>query len=77
MKYLEELSPGDSFELEENNYILLFDYKKNGDRYCAMLTNGSTRWLKSNTIVEICPIYKLDKENNVLSIKQDAKNIIK
>jgi hypothetical protein len=73
MKYLEELSPGDCFEFEQNNYLLLFDYKKNGDRCCSSLTSGSTRWLKPDSIVDLCPIYKLDQDNNIVAIKPVEK----
>ena len=73
MKYLEELEPGDCFEFENNNYLLLLDYKKNGDRCSAMLSNGSTRWLKPDSIVDICPVYTLDQDNNILPIKPTVK----
>lgn len=73
MKYLEELSPGDCFEFKDSNYVVLFDYKKNGDRHCVSLNNGSTRWLKSDSIVDLCPIYKLDSDNNILPIKPTSK----
>lgn len=73
MKYIEELSPGDCFEFEKNNYVMLSDYKKRGERCCAILSNGSTRWLEPDTIVDICPIYKLDQDNNIIAIKPIEK----
>jgi hypothetical protein len=69
MKYLEELSPGDCFEFQNNNYVVLLDYKKSGQRCCAMLSNGSTRWLNPDAIVDISPIYTIDKDNNIIPIK--------
>lgn len=70
MKYLEELEPGDCFEFENHTYLTLCDYKKNGQRCCVILKSGSTRWLEPDIIVDICPIYKLDEDNNVIAIKQ-------
>ena len=32
MKYIEELNNGDSFELDNNFYVLTSDFKKSGDR---------------------------------------------
>ena len=66
MKYLEELETGDSFIFENDYYLKLLDYKKNGDRCCINLKNGSTRWLKSQSIVDVCPIYILDENNNII-----------
>ena len=73
MKYLEELQPGDCFQLQNSNYVILLDYKKNGNRCCANLTDGSTRWLKADCIVDICPIYILDEDNNIVSVKPTEK----
>lgn len=75
MKYLEELEPGDSFIFEESTYIKLVDYKKNGDRCCANLKNGSTRWIESNTIVDASPLYSLDSDNNIVAIKETKKDV--
>lgn len=74
MKYLEELFPGDSFKLQDQTYILTSDFKKKGDRYCIDLNNGSSRWILGNTIVEMCPVYTLDKDNNIIAIKPTPKN---
>lgn len=69
-KYLEELKPGDTFENENNKYILTIDYKKDGSKSCINLINGSFRWLKSNSMVSELPIYCLDTNNNFSPIVQ-------
>ena len=73
MKYLEELEPGDTFSLENQLYLLTCDFKKNGSKNCILLHNGQSRWLESNIIVTINPLYSLDKENNVIPIKPTTK----
>lgn len=74
MKYLEELSVGESFQLNNEIFILTSDFKKNGEKSCVNLSNGLFRWITSNTIVEICPTYILDKDNNIIAIKPTVKN---
>lgn len=73
VKYLEELEPGDSFVFENVCYVKLLDYKKNGDRCCANLKDGSTRWLESNSFVDLNPLYSLDKDNNIVALKVTEK----
>ena len=72
MKYIEELQNGDCFEYQNKKFLLTADFKKNGSRLAYSLTDGSAHWLESNTIIEICPIYFLDKDNNIcpISIKE-------
>jgi hypothetical protein len=73
MKYLEELEPGDSFNWEDKYYIVSSDYKNNGQRDCINLSNGFNKWFKPDEIVEICPIYILDTDNNIISVKPTEK----
>ena len=73
MKYLEEIATGDSFLYEEQLYIVTSDYKKNGDRLCVNLKTGFGKWLTSNNFVEICPVYVLDEDNNIVAIKPTEK----
>lgn len=73
MKYLEEIATGDSFTYEEQVYIVTSDYKRNGDRLCVNLKTGFAKWLMPNNIVDICPIYVLDENNNVSPIKPTSK----
>ncbi|HUU87223.1 MAG TPA: hypothetical protein VMX17_05675 [Candidatus Glassbacteria bacterium] len=74
MKYLEELIPGECFTFEKNHYIKLGDYKKSGERCCVSLNTGTTRWLQENIMVDLEPIYSLDRENNVIAIRNTEKN---
>lgn len=74
MKYIEELSVGDSFQVDNNIFIITSDFKKNGDRNCVNLANGFSRWMESNTVVDICPIYTLDTDNNITPIKPTKKD---
>lgn len=73
MKYMEELSVGETFEFNNKFFIVCGDYKKNGDRNCVNLTTGFSQWIAANTIIEICPIYRLDKDNNIIAIKPKEK----
>lgn len=74
MKYLEEISSGDCFLFENKLFILTIDFKNNGDRLAYRLDNGSPFWLKSNIVVDINPIYYLDKDNNIIPIKKTKQN---
>lgn len=69
MKYIEELSYGDSFSYQDQLYILTSDFKKDGSKLCIKLDTGLPFWLNSNTIVDITPIYRLDTDNNIVAIK--------
>jgi len=71
---LEEISPGDSFRYENNLYILTIDFKRNGDKLCYSLNDGSPKWLESKTVIETDPIFSLDKDNNIIPIKIREKN---
>jgi hypothetical protein len=78
-KYLEELKSGNCFALEDQKYITTIDHKKNGSRLCISLTDGSPRWLPSDTIVSYLSIYFLDNNNNFSPIIQidNVPSIIK
>lgn len=73
MKYIEELSIGDTFSYNNNIFILTSDFKKNNDRSCVCLTTGQPRWFKSEDVVEACPIYTMDKDNNIVPMKVTEK----
>lgn len=70
MKYLEELTSGQTFKIDNFYWILTSDFKANGKRLCYGLKDGYPKWLDGNTIVEINPIYGLDKDNNIIPIKE-------
>ena len=74
MRYLEELESGDSFSYENQVFLLTSDFKASGNRLCYSLTNGFAKWLSGQTIVESCPIYILDKDNNTIPIKHTPKH---
>lgn len=69
MKYLEELSVGECFQIKQSHWLLTSDFKSNGKKLCYDLSTGYPQWMDGNTIVEISPIYSLDKDNNILPIK--------
>jgi hypothetical protein len=73
MQYLEELVAGDCFEAEIGSFIVTTDFKKNGQRLCINLKSGISRWLESNHLIEKLDIFKLDKENNIIAIKERTK----
>lgn len=74
MKYLEELTVGDSFSYKDELFLLTSDFKSNGNRLCYSLLNGLPNWLGSQTMVETCPIYFLDKDNNTISVRITPKH---
>lgn len=73
MKFIEEISAGDCFEFKNKQYLLTHDFKKNGNRLCYSLLDGTSIWLESNTIIELFPIYGLDNNNNVYPLKITQK----
>jgi len=75
MKYIEELSPGECFVVNDKIFLLTCDFKSNGDRLCYDLSSGIPQWLSLNTIIDLEPIYRLDNNNNVIPIKKyDSQN---
>lgn len=74
MKYIEELNLGDCFSYNNQYFVLTTDFKKNGDRLVVSLNDGSSKWLKSNDLIENVDIFTLDKENNILAIKERQKD---
>lgn len=76
MNYLEELYHGDSFIYKDNVFVLTADFRNN-NKLCYNLKNGNPQWLDNQTIVDQCPIYRLDKDNNIIAIKEtkNDKNI--
>jgi hypothetical protein len=72
--YIEELDNGDSFILDNDKFVITCDYKSTGNRLCINLINGSSRWLGSNTIVDKVQLFILDKDNNLIAIKETQKD---
>ena len=73
MKYIEELSFGDCFIVNNSKYILTTDFKNDGKRMCITLHDGSIKWIEENQIVESIDIFILDKDSNILAIKERKK----
>jgi hypothetical protein len=74
MKYLEETNTGLCVLYESNYYILSSDFKSNGSRMCVNLLNGSNRWIDGNAMVKIIPLYRMDKENNIIPLRETKKD---
>ena len=74
-KYIEELNPGDSFTHLEEKYLLSYNFKKNGDRSAINLRNGQSQWFISNQIIDVIQLYYLDKDNNIIAIKEVKKDV--
>jgi len=74
MKYLEELNCGECFEFNNSYFILTHDFKKNGDKLCIKLNTGSNHWMRSDSIVKIADIFTMDKDNNIIAIKERVKD---
>lgn len=70
MKFIEELENGDIFIYKDIPYLLTQDSKKNNDRLCYSLKDGSCRWLKPDTMIHHEPVYTLDSNNNIQPVKE-------
>lgn len=73
MKYLEEIQAGETFIIEDKTYLVTIDFKKNGDRLCYCLSTGSPKWLEAKSVVNINPLFYLDKDNNIIPLKTITK----
>jgi|694.fasta_scaffold92165_5 hypothetical protein len=76
MKYIEELIPGDCFNYLNKHYILSCDFKNNGKRMCVSLEDGFINWLDGGSIINPTDIFTMDKENNIMAIKERKKDDI-
>jgi hypothetical protein len=74
MKYIEELQYGDCFSFENKYFVLTTDFKRNGDKLAVCLSDGNLKWIKSNDIINNIDIFTLDKENNIIAIKEREKH---
>lgn len=73
-KYIEEMNCGDSFNFHNDTFILSTDFKKSGDRLGFSLISGKPRWFKTNDIVNPIPLFTMDKDSNIISIKESKKD---
>lgn len=76
MKYIEELLAGDCFEYTGKYYILSSDFKANGKRMCLSLSDGFSNWMDGSCIVNQTDIFTMDKESNIIAIKERQKDDI-
>jgi|688.fasta_scaffold00642_68 hypothetical protein len=74
MKYLEEIKNGDCFIHDNFVYLLTSDFKKDGSKLSYRLDNGFPQWFNNTVIVEDIQIYRMDKQNNIIPIKETTKN---
>lgn len=73
MKYIEELSFGDCFIVNNTKYILTTDFKNDGRKMCISLLDGSVKWIHGNEIIECIDIFTFDKDSNIIAIKERKK----
>lgn len=73
-KFIEELDHGDAFSFGASYYVLSTDFKKSGDQLCFSLIDGKPRWFKSNDIVSHIPLFTMDKDSNIIAIKETKKD---
>lgn len=76
MKYIEELISGDCFEHSGKYYVLSCDFKSNGKRMCISLFDGFSSWFSPDCMVNQTDIFTMDKENNIIAIKERKKDDI-
>lgn len=77
MSYLiEEIENGDSFEANGSHYIITCDFRKNGNRLAVNLRNGGSEWFEPNTIVDKISLMFVNRDNNMVAIKETKKDDI-
>jgi hypothetical protein len=76
MKYLEEISTGECFTLAGKYFILTADFKRNGDRLAVCLSDGLSKWIKSNDMIDPIDIFTLDKDNNIIAMRERIKDAV-
>lgn len=74
MKYLEDIAYGDCFTINGCNYIKTTDFKKNRDSLVINLSNGQSNWMKPDSIIESIDIFTLDKDSNVIAMKERSSD---
>lgn len=76
MKYIELANSGNCINHNNCYYIVTSDFKKNGQRLCISITDGSSRWLEPNTMIEIIQLFYTDKDNNIVPFIETKKDDI-
>jgi hypothetical protein len=73
MKYIEELEPGDCFELSGNYYVVSRDFKNNGHKMCLSIVDGFSKWISPETITNPIDVFTTDKDSHIIAIKERKK----
>lgn len=76
MRLLEELSGGDVFNVDNIYFLLTTDFKTgktNDFKRCVSLSDGSSRWIDSSTVVDNIPIFTMDHNSTIIPIKETKK----
>jgi hypothetical protein len=73
-KYIEELNSGECFKFQDQYWICGSDFKKDGSRSVLSLITGFCRWFGSDEIVTPVQVYTMDKDNNIIAIKETKKD---
>lgn len=71
MKYIEELTHGEIFTVNNKIYLLTCDIKKDRKRLCYCLTDGLPNWFDPDNIIETIELYTLDENQNISPIKSN------
>lgn len=74
MKYIEEIHNGECFTVDNKHYLLTTDFKSNGYRLAYCLEDGCAKWIKNTDIVDPIQVYRLDKDNNIIPLKETKKH---
>ena len=74
MKMIEELSLGDCFDLQNQDYFVLtqnFRLRDKKKEYQVVsLKDGTFKWIKADSLVSRIGLYTSDDSNNIISIKE-------
>lgn len=74
MKLIEELSLGDCFTIDGQEYFVLtqnFRIRDKKKEYQVVsLKDGAFKWLKADTMISSIGLYTTDTSNNIISIKE-------
>jgi hypothetical protein len=69
MKYLEEINHGECFLVGNELYLLTADFRSNNQKLCYSLNTGFAHWFNDQEMVESCPLFRLDANNNIIPLK--------
>jgi hypothetical protein len=76
MKFLEEIEPGLAFKFNNEYFLATTDFKeknKNQFRYSISMNNGAGRWIGSNELIDLAPLFTVDSQGTIIPIKETKK----